>query len=112
MQLSITARHLDITDALRDYVTSKITRLERHYDHITNVQVVLDVNKMVQRAEAIVHAGHHHMTHISRPVEEDGRIPGIHLEMAVRVHPFRHGARVAMARRSQLARPWRKQAVT
>ncbi len=60
MQLSITGRHLDVTDALRDYVTSKITRLERHYDHITNVQVVLDVNKMVQRAEGIIHAGHHH----------------------------------------------------
>lgn len=58
MQLSITGRHLDVTTALRDYVTSKITRLERHYDHITNVQVVLDVNKAGQRAEAVVHAGH------------------------------------------------------
>lgn len=59
MQLSITGRHLVVTDALKDYVTSKITRLERHYDHITNVQVVLAVNKTVQTAEAIVHAGHH-----------------------------------------------------
>lgn len=60
MQLSITGRHLDVTDALKEYVTSKITRLERHYDHITNVQVVLAVNKVVQTAEAIVRAGHHH----------------------------------------------------
>ena len=60
MQLSITGRHIHLTDALRDYVTAKLTRLERHYDHITNVQVVLAVDKAEQSAEAIVHAGLHH----------------------------------------------------
>ena len=58
MQLSITGRHLNVTEALRNYVTTKVGRLERHYDHITNVQVVLAVNKTTQFAEAIVHAGH------------------------------------------------------
>ena len=60
MQLNITGRHMDVTDALRNYVATKVNRLERHYDHITNVQVVLAVNKAGQRAEAIVHAGHQH----------------------------------------------------
>ena len=60
MQLNITGRHIDVTDALRNYVTTKVTRLERHYDHITNVQVVLAVSKVGQTAEAIVHAGHGH----------------------------------------------------
>ena len=58
MQLTITGRHLDVTDALRNYVNTKVARLERHYDHITNVQVVLAVDKTAQTAEAIVHAGH------------------------------------------------------
>ena len=57
MQLSITGRHIDITDALRGYVTSKVSRIERHYDHITNVHVVLAVDKPHQIAEATVHAG-------------------------------------------------------
>ena len=57
MQLSISGRHLVVTPALKDYVTSKITRLERHYDHITNVRVVLAVDKLEQNAEAIIHAG-------------------------------------------------------
>ena len=35
MQLSISGRHIDVTDALKDYVTGKLTKLERHYDHIT-----------------------------------------------------------------------------
>ena len=60
MQLNITGRHIDVTDALRNYVTTKVARLERHYDHITNVQVVLAVDKAAQMAEAIVHAGHGH----------------------------------------------------
>ena len=60
MQLSITGRHLVVTPALKDYVTSKITRLERHYDHITNVHVVLGVDKLRQNAEAVVHAGGGH----------------------------------------------------
>lgn len=58
MHLTITGRHIDLTAALRNYVTTKVTRLERHYDHITNVQVVLAVGKAAQTAEAIVHAGH------------------------------------------------------
>ena len=60
MQLSITGRHLAVTPALKDYVTAKITRLERHYDHITNVRVVLAVDKQRQNAEAVVHAGAGH----------------------------------------------------
>ncbi|MCE2425379.1 MAG: ribosome-associated translation inhibitor RaiA [Pseudomonadales bacterium] len=60
MQLNITGRHLDVTAALKDYVTTKISRLERHYDHITNVRVVLTVDKLEQNAEAIVHAGRGH----------------------------------------------------
>lgn len=60
MQLNITGRHLNVTAALKDYVTSKISRLERHYDHITNVRVVLTVDKQEQNAEAIIRAGGGH----------------------------------------------------
>ena len=55
MQLSITGHHLDITDSIRHYVTDKIEKLERHYDNITNVHVVLTVEKKSQRAEATMH---------------------------------------------------------
>ena len=55
MQLSITGHHLDITEALRSYVSEKLQKLERHYDHITNGHVVLSVEKLQQRAEATIH---------------------------------------------------------
>ncbi|MBA6420573.1 ribosome hibernation-promoting factor, HPF/YfiA family [Pseudomonas neustonica] len=55
MQLNISGHQLDITDALRDHVTEKMSRLERHFDKITNVQVTLEVEKLRQKAEATLH---------------------------------------------------------
>ncbi|GAC15079.1 ribosome hibernation promoting factor [Aliiglaciecola lipolytica] len=55
MQINLTGHHVDITDSLRDYVDSKFTKLERHFDHINNVHVILNVEKLNQKAEATVH---------------------------------------------------------
>ena len=52
MQLNLTGHHVDITDSLRDYVTSKLEKLERHFDQVTNVHVILGVEKLRQKAEA------------------------------------------------------------
>ncbi len=52
MQINLTGHHLDLTDALRNYVHDKFERLERHFDHINNVHVVLEVDKVRQKAEA------------------------------------------------------------
>lgn len=54
MQVNITGHHLDLTDALREYVHNKLGRLERHYDQISNVQVTLSVEKERQKSEAIL----------------------------------------------------------
>ena len=55
MQLNLTGHHVDITDALRGYVTEKLERIERHFDHVTNVHVILSVEKLRNKAEATVH---------------------------------------------------------
>jgi len=55
MQLNITGHHVEITDPLRDYVTGKMEKLERYFDHVTNVHVVLSVEKLRQKAEATIH---------------------------------------------------------
>lgn len=55
MQISLTGHHVDITDALRNYVDSKFERLERHFDNVTNVHVVLSVEKLRQKADATLH---------------------------------------------------------
>jgi len=55
MQINLTGHHVDITSSLREYVDTKFTKLERHFDHINNVHVILNVEKLVQKAEATVH---------------------------------------------------------
>ena len=55
MQINLTGHHVEITSSLRDYVNTKLTKLERHFDHINNVHVVLTVEKLDQKAEATIH---------------------------------------------------------
>ena len=56
MQMTISGHHLTITDPIRDYVTAKLSKLERHYEQITRVTVILTVDNLVQKAEATVQA--------------------------------------------------------
>lgn len=55
MQINITGHHLDITDSLRAYIEEKFKRLERHFDKMTNIHVILEVKKGNQKVEAYVH---------------------------------------------------------
>ena len=55
MQLTISGHHLEITDAIREYVNTKFAKLERHYEQITSTSVILTVEKLSQNAEATVH---------------------------------------------------------
>lgn len=55
MQINVSGHHVDLTSALRDYVISKLERIERHFDNVGNVHVVLSVEKKEQKAEATVH---------------------------------------------------------
>jgi putative sigma-54 modulation protein len=54
MQLDITGHHLEITDSLRNYVTEKMDKIKRHFDHVGNTHVILSVEKTRQMAEAKV----------------------------------------------------------
>ena len=55
MKINLTGHHVDITNALRSYVDTKFERLERHFDHVSNVHVILSVEKLRQKAEATLH---------------------------------------------------------
>ena len=49
MQISVAFRHLDSSDALRDYVTSKIDRLTKFWDGVVDAHVVLEKEKTRHR---------------------------------------------------------------
>lgn len=54
MQVSVTGRHVDVTDSLRSHVEEKINKIKRHFDNVTDVHVILTVEKLEQKAEATV----------------------------------------------------------
>lgn len=56
MHIDITGHHVEITPALRDYATEKMTRLERHFDRVSKMHVILSVEKLRHKAEATVSA--------------------------------------------------------
>lgn len=55
MQITVSGHHVEVTPALRDYVNTKLSKLQNHFDNITNTAVTLTVEKLVQKAEATVH---------------------------------------------------------
>ena len=60
MNLTISGHHLDVTPALREYVTHKLDRVIRHFDHMVDVKVLLSVVKQKekekrQHAECSIH---------------------------------------------------------
>lgn len=60
MQTHITARHLELTPAISDYVGKKLDRVARHFAIVLRSQVILSVEKHRHAAELVVHAQGHH----------------------------------------------------
>ncbi len=55
MNLHLTGHHVEITPAIRDYVTSKLSRINRHFESVIDVNVIMTVEKLDQKIEASVH---------------------------------------------------------
>ena len=55
MNLHLSGHHLEITPAMRDYVTSKLGRITRHFDHVIDIGVILSMDKLMHKIEANVH---------------------------------------------------------
>lgn len=55
MNLNLSGHHLEITPAIREHVLSKISKVKRHFDNVIDVNVILSVEKLRQKAEANVH---------------------------------------------------------
>jgi len=55
MNINLTGRHLEITPAIREHVTTKLGKIKRHFDNVIDISVILSVDKLKQKAEATVH---------------------------------------------------------
>ena len=61
MHISITGHQIQVTEALKNYINEKFARLERHFDRVMDVHVVLEVEKLAQKAEATVQVNGAHL---------------------------------------------------
>ena len=57
MNIVIEARHMEVTDSLRQYVESKAEKLPKYYDNIHSIEITLDMEADQPMTEIIVHAG-------------------------------------------------------
>ena len=56
MQINVTGHHVEVSPALRAYVSEKMKRISRHFDHVISINVILNVEKHKNAAEATLHA--------------------------------------------------------
>lgn len=54
MHIDFTGHRLEITPSLKDYTINKFQRLERHFDRITSINVIFNVEKLRHIAEATI----------------------------------------------------------
>lgn len=55
MNLNITGLNFDVTEAIKNHVTAKLERINRHAANVISVAITLSVEKLNNKAEADVH---------------------------------------------------------
>jgi len=55
MDIKITARRFELTDALRDYAQKGVYTLKKYFDHLIRGHMILSVEKHRQIAELVIH---------------------------------------------------------
>ena len=56
MKIIFKGKHIEVTDAMRNYIEKRLNKIERHFDHILEVIVTLSVEKNRQIVEATLQA--------------------------------------------------------
>ena len=59
MEVTVIGRHLEMTDAIREYAEGKVGKLPRYYDRVTEAQLMAEKNERQFTVELRVQAGHH-----------------------------------------------------
>lgn len=60
MNITVKTRHMESSDAVTEYVQSKCQKLQRYYDGVKSVEVILDHEADNATTEIVVSAGKKH----------------------------------------------------
>jgi putative sigma-54 modulation protein len=65
LRITITAKHVKVTDKMKAYAREKLSKLDRYFDRINNIQVVLDKDGLDNVCEINISTDtHNHLTAI------------------------------------------------
>jgi len=70
MRIKVSGRHIEITDALKEYATEKAGKLDRFYDRVQSIEVVFGQEGTKHQCELIASADHH-TTFVAKEAHED-----------------------------------------
>jgi putative sigma-54 modulation protein len=71
LQITITGKHIEVTDAIRDHVNSKVSKLPRYYSNISQIDVIVDGTSTVMPAIEIIARGEHNKVFVARESDAD-----------------------------------------
>lgn len=58
MEIKVTAKNIKLTPAIKQFVQTRVSKIENYFDNVVWAQVLLSVEKKInQRAEIIIHTG-------------------------------------------------------
>jgi putative sigma-54 modulation protein len=91
MRLSLTGRHVDVTPTLRQLVTRRLERLERHFnDTLVSAAVVLSKERHLLQADLVVHArGDHTLSAIGTGTTWAAAVGGAAEKVAQQAHKLK-----------------------
>ncbi len=59
MQINVTGKHVDITDSIEQYADKKCDRLDRFYDRVSSIDILIDKPNREFEVEIISHVDGH-----------------------------------------------------
>ncbi|MDO9577453.1 MAG: ribosome-associated translation inhibitor RaiA [Candidatus Cloacimonadales bacterium] len=65
MQISITARHFHLTNAIRDHINDSVVKLEKYFDNIMTAHFVLSFENNQNNVELVLHAPKHNLISVT-----------------------------------------------
>jgi putative sigma-54 modulation protein len=70
MQITVSARHIDLSQKLRSYAEEKAAKFARFYDRVQSAEIVFDQEGLEHRCDIIVR-GDHHTTFVAKELHEN-----------------------------------------
>jgi putative sigma-54 modulation protein len=71
MLLTITAKHIEMTDAIKEYIESKTAKLPKYYNNINKIEVIVDGNDGGQIGVELIASAEHSKIFIASETGED-----------------------------------------